>query len=109
MQHKAIPTAAQRFIIYHGSEAAGTSHLTRTPGTVTIRTVGPAVNALNSKLSMEQDPAAEKQPDDAGQPAAKKPYVKPAFEFERAFETMALSCGKINTTQAQCKFNRKSS
>ncbi len=40
---------------------------------------------------------------------AKKPYVKPAFVFERAFETMALSCGKINTTQAQCRFNRKNS
>jgi len=41
--------------------------------------------------------------------AARKPYQKPSFVFERAFETMALSCGKINTTQAQCKFNRKSS
>ena len=39
----------------------------------------------------------------------KKPYQKPAFVYERAFETMALSCGKINITQAQCKFNRKSS
>lgn len=44
------------------------------------------------------------------QPAkTKKPYLKPAFVWERAFETMALSCGKINVTQAQCKFNRKSS
>ncbi len=39
----------------------------------------------------------------------KKPYIKPAFARERAFETMALSCGKINTTQAQCKLNRKNS
>ena len=39
----------------------------------------------------------------------KKPYQKPAFVYERAFETMALSCGKVNITQAQCKFNRKSS
>ena len=44
-----------------------------------------------------------------GEAKAKKPYVKPAYEFERAFETMALSCGKINITQAQCKFNRKNS
>jgi hypothetical protein len=42
-------------------------------------------------------------------PPVKKPYQKPAFVRERAFETMALSCGKINTTQAQCKLNRKSS
>ena len=59
------------------------------------------------------NPDEQKQP--AGREAAanearpKKPYVKPAFVLERAFETMALSCGKINITQAQCKFNRKSS
>ncbi len=41
--------------------------------------------------------------------AAKKAYTKPAFVRERAFETMALSCGKINTTQQQCKSNRKNS
>jgi hypothetical protein len=40
---------------------------------------------------------------------AKKPYVKPAFRFERVFETQALSCGKVHTTQAQCKHNRKTS
>jgi hypothetical protein len=38
---------------------------------------------------------------------AKKPYQKPAFRFERVFETMALTCGKVNTTQPQCHFNRK--
>jgi hypothetical protein len=45
----------------------------------------------------------------ANQARVKKPYTKPAFVWERAFETMALSCGKVNITQAQCKFNRKSS
>ena len=25
----------------------------------------------------------------------KKPYTKPAFRFERAFETAALACGKV--------------
>ena len=40
---------------------------------------------------------------------ARKPYQKPAFVWERAFETMALSCGKVNITQAQCKLNRKNS
>ena len=42
-------------------------------------------------------------------PSAKKPYIKPMVRHERVFETMALSCGKVNITQAQCKFNRKSS
>jgi hypothetical protein len=37
----------------------------------------------------------------------KKPYLKPAFRFERVFVTTALSCGKIDPTQTQCTFNRK--
>ena len=40
---------------------------------------------------------------------AKKPYLKPEFRYERAFETMALACGKIRATQTLCRFNRKSS
>ena len=40
---------------------------------------------------------------------AKKPYTKPAFRFERVFETQALSCGKISVTQGACRFNRHSS
>ena len=39
----------------------------------------------------------------------RKPYVKPAFEFDRVFETTALACGKVNATQAQCRVNRKNS
>ncbi len=39
----------------------------------------------------------------------RKPYRKPDFRFERAFETMALACGKISPSQVQCRFNRKSS
>ena len=38
---------------------------------------------------------------------AKKPYVKPDFQFEHVFETNALSCGKVNNTQGGCHFNRK--
>ena len=41
--------------------------------------------------------------------AGKKPYQKPEFRYERVFETMALSCGKVNPTEFQCRFNRKSS
>lgn len=39
----------------------------------------------------------------------KKPYEKPSFRAERVFETMALSCGKVSTTQGLCQFNRKNS
>jgi hypothetical protein len=39
----------------------------------------------------------------------KKPYQKPAFRYDRVFETTALACGKLNGTQSQCRFNRKSS
>jgi hypothetical protein len=42
-------------------------------------------------------------------PHAKKPYVKPEVRHERVFETMALSCGKVQTTQSGCHFNRKNS
>ena len=37
----------------------------------------------------------------------KKRYAKPEFKHEKVFETMALACGKISATQAQCRFNRK--
>jgi hypothetical protein len=39
----------------------------------------------------------------------RKPYHKPGFRFERVFETTALSCGKINATQWQCRNGLKSS
>ena len=42
-------------------------------------------------------------------PAAKKPYQEPAFRYEKVFETMALSCGKVQSTQSGCHFNRHSS
>ena len=40
---------------------------------------------------------------------AKKPYQKPELRFERVFETMAMSCGKVQATQGSCRFNRKTS
>lgn len=39
----------------------------------------------------------------------KKPYEKPAFSYERVFETMALTCGKVSPTQGTCHHNRKNS
>jgi hypothetical protein len=41
--------------------------------------------------------------------ADKKPYIKPAFRFERVFETRALSCGKMADTQGSCHHNRRTS
>jgi hypothetical protein len=38
----------------------------------------------------------------------KKPYTKPSFREESAFETMALTCGKL-ATQGQCITNPKNS
>jgi hypothetical protein len=38
----------------------------------------------------------------------KKPYGKPAFRFERVFETSALTCGKLSG-QGQCRLTRKTS
>jgi hypothetical protein len=54
-----------------------------------------------NKQKIEQENAAE-----SGS-KVKKPYQKPAFRWERVFETMALACGKIRQTEAQCRFNRK--
>ena len=42
-------------------------------------------------------------------PPRKRPYERPAFRFEGVFETSALACGKANSHQGQCQFNRKTS
>lgn len=41
--------------------------------------------------------------------AKRKPYQPPQVRHERVFETMALSCGKVQTTQGSCRGNRKAS
>jgi hypothetical protein len=48
---------------------------------------------------------------DAARPVAKdkRAYKKPGFQHQKVFETMALACGKLAPTQAQCRFNRKNS
>jgi hypothetical protein len=58
---------------------------------------------------MEKDANGERKSASDGSRAAKKPYKKPEFRYERVFETMALSCGKISPTDLQCRFNRKTS
>lgn len=64
--------------------------------------------ALRSQCYMDKGNSSE--PRDKGRTSkarARKPYTKPEFRFELAFETQALSCGKTNPTQKQCNFNRK--
>jgi hypothetical protein len=51
--------------------------------------------------------STEKKSQPQEKSAGKKAYVKPSFQHERVFETMALACGKIGGTQAQCKTNKK--
>jgi len=53
--------------------------------------------------------AGETKIEASNAPETKSSYVKPAFEHERVFETMALACGKVSATQASCRFNRKNS
>ena len=40
---------------------------------------------------------------------ARRPYQKPAVRCEQVFETRALTCGKVQTTQGSCHFERKTS
>jgi len=49
----------------------------------------------------------QQQPIDAVK--KKKNYQKPAFRYERVFETLALSCGKIAASTGSCQFSQKTS
>lgn len=54
--------------------------------------------------SAKREPSQRDQDTECG---AKKPYRKPDFRVEAVFETTALTCGKVQSTQPQCQFNRK--
>jgi hypothetical protein len=54
---------------------------------------------------MTSDHSESHKPREA--PVTKRPYQPPSFRFEKVFETTALSCGKVNPTQAGCHLNRK--
>ncbi|MGD0791120.1 MAG: hypothetical protein ABR920_05050 [Terriglobales bacterium] len=60
---------------------------------------------------MTDDRAAREKPQQPGNAGKeKKLYQKPAFRYERVFETLALSCGKVVQTQFTClPGNRKTS
>jgi hypothetical protein len=52
----------------------------------------------------------EKRQQDGNAGKDKKLYQKPAFRYERVFETLALSCGKtIGSTAVGCQVSRKTS
>ena len=55
---------------------------------------------------MQPTQAPEAPHTDAGE---RKAYVKPVFRHESVFETMALACGKVNTTQGACRSRRNAS
>lgn len=59
-------------------------------------------------MTVPEAPRDEKKLD-AKAESPKKPYQKPAFRYERVFETMALACGKANPQSLQCSLNRKTS
>jgi hypothetical protein len=51
----------------------------------------------------------EIQPQLGNASKAKKLYQKPAFRYERVFETQALSCGKVASGINQCGLSIKTS
>ena len=70
-------------------------------------TSGVAISCNNMSMQNPKDRDALQPAGHEIQPAAKKPYRKPAVRYERVFETMALACGKIDNSQGQCHTNRK--
>jgi hypothetical protein len=40
---------------------------------------------------------------------AKKVYKTPSFQYEKVFEAAALACGKVHSTERNCRLSRKSS
>lgn len=57
-------------------------------------------------MNQDQGPHEKKQTEPACK--NKKAYQKPSFRYERVFETVALSCGKI-AINSSCQFSKKSS
>jgi hypothetical protein len=56
---------------------------------------------------IRSDRCPDKRDSTESVPKRKRPYVKPAFQHEKVFETTALACGKVSETERQCHFNRK--
>jgi len=47
--------------------------------------------------------------EDSAEQKSKKPYSRPAFQYEKVFETMALACGKIGLATSGCAGSPKAS
>ena len=60
-------------------------------------------------MGMTEENVKADEKEVSGRPPGRKPYQDPAFRHERVFETMALSCGKMSSTEFQCRFRRMSS
>jgi hypothetical protein len=58
-------------------------------------------------VNIEEQPGKKPRDTVGNQSGKKKPYRKPAYRYERVFETMALSCGKVQNSQSGCHSNRK--
>ncbi len=64
---------------------------------------------VQTLLMVEQDWNTNEQNSGESPRIAKKQYQDPAFRYERVFETMALSCGKIGPTDFMCRSRPHSS
>jgi hypothetical protein len=40
---------------------------------------------------------------------AKKAYKTPSLRYEKVFEVTALACGKVHSTEHNCRLSRKAS
>jgi len=49
------------------------------------------------------------RPANDGKSLVRKTYAKSEFQHEKVLETMALSCGKVHSTQSGCHYSRKNS
>jgi hypothetical protein len=65
--------------------------------------------SLSRSMAQAENPDPPSSRSGAVPAPKKKTYQKPAFRYERVFETTALSCGKVSGTGGYCNINRKSS
>ena len=75
-------------------------------GYVGAKLLGDSVYNFRHEVRMNHSEDTEQG---VGDGIVRKPYEKPEVRYERVFETMAMSCGKVQATQGSCRFNRKSS
>jgi hypothetical protein len=75
----------------------------------TSRAVSQTLCAGSIILMAEQDWNINNKVSGESPRPAKKQYQDPAFRHERVFETMALACGKVQDTNLQCRFMKKTS